>query len=191
MFDRCAWLNKPSSWRLDDGALTVTTDHASDFWRLTHYGFIRDSGHFYGLATEGGFTAQLRVQADYRELYDQAGIMVRIDERRWVKAGVELSDGKPMLSSVLTDERSDWATVIYPGDPSDFWLRATVKDGVLRLQYSMDGKVWPLLRLAPFPQASAYHVGPMCCTPERAGLRVRFTDFLVGEPLPKDLHDLS
>ena len=42
------------------------------------------------------------------------GLMVRIDERRWLKAGVEFSDGQPMLSTVLTDEKSDWATMPAP-----------------------------------------------------------------------------
>ena len=49
-------------------------------------------------------------RADFQSLYDQAGIMVRIDAQHWVKAGIEFSDGRAMLASVLTDGRSDWAT---------------------------------------------------------------------------------
>jgi uncharacterized protein len=59
------------------------------------------------------------------------------------------------------------------------------------LQVSADGKTWPLVRLAPFPEAAAYQVGPMCCTPERAGLNVRFSEFRLTPPLGKDLHDLT
>ncbi len=187
-----AWLNGPGRWSANDaGDLTLVTDRATDFWRETHYGFTRDSGHFLGFATPAAFTAQLRIRGDYQQLYDQAGIMIRLDERRWVKAGIELSDGRPMLSSVLTDGRSDWATSPYTHDPRDFWMRATVAGGVLRLQVSADGKVWPLVRLAPFPVAPFYRVGPMACTPEREGLRVRFSDLRITPPLGKDLHDLS
>jgi regulation of enolase protein 1 (concanavalin A-like superfamily) len=186
------WLNPPKTWTSDpSGALEIVTDRATDFWRETHYGFTRDSGHFLGFATPAAFTAQLRIRGDYKELYDQAGIMVRLDERRWVKAGIELSDGRAMLSSVLTDGRSDWATGSYAADPREFWMRATVSNGVLRLQVSADGKTWPLVRLAPFPVASSYQVGPMACTPERQGLRVRFSDLRITAPLGKDLHDLS
>jgi uncharacterized protein len=185
------WLNEPNAWRETGGVLQVTTDHGTDFWRRTHYGFTRDSGHFLSLPTSGDFTAQLRIAAKYENLYDQAGIMVRVDEQRWVKAGIELSDGRAMLSSVLTVGQSDWATGPYEGDPSDFWMRATVSQGVLRLQVSADGRHWPLLRLAPFPAAAAYRVGPMCCTPERAGLNVRFSEFQLLPPLEKALHDLS
>jgi len=117
--------------------------------------------------------------------------MVRVDDEHWVKAGIELSDGCAMLSSVLTNPRSDWAAASYDADARDFWLRATVCKRVLRLQVSADGLRWPLLRLAPFPEAASYQVGPMCCTPERAGMRVRFSDFRLSAPLGKDLHDLS
>jgi regulation of enolase protein 1 (concanavalin A-like superfamily) len=186
------WLNEPKTWSVDPaGDLSLVTDRGSDFWRETHYGFTRDSGHFLGFPTGEAFTAQLRIRGQYEKLYDQAGIMVRVDERRWVKAGIELSDGRAMLSSVLTDGKSDWSTGPYEADPRDFWMRATVAKGVLRLQVSADGKSWPLVRLAPFPVAAGYQVGPMSCTPERSGLAIRFSDLQITAPLGKDLHDLS
>lgn len=190
MFARGVWLNEPARWRDDGESLSVTTDQGSDFWRETHYGFTRDSGHFLGVEVAGGFTAQLRIRARYAALYDQAGLMLRLDEAHWLKAGIELSDGQAMLGSVLTIGRSDWATAAYAGDPGDVWLRATVAQGVLRLQVSGDGQRWPLLRLCPFPEAGRYRVGPMCCTPERAGLEVLFSDFTITAPLGRDLHDL-
>ncbi len=186
------WLNTPRSCQaFSDGTLEVVTDSQTDFWRKTHYGFIRDSGHFLGFATSASFTAQVRVNADFRELYDQAGIMVRLNEETWLKAGIEYNDGMPMISSVLTHGTSDWAPSCFSGDPTDFWLRVTVSDGVLRLQYSTDGMTWPLLRLAPFPAAQSYTVGPTCCTPQRQGLRVRFSEWSLSQPLGRDLHDLS
>jgi regulation of enolase protein 1 (concanavalin A-like superfamily) len=191
MFEQCHWLNEPAEWSVSDAALRVVTDEATDFWRETHYGFTRHSGHLFGQAVSGGFTASLRIRAEYESLYDQAGMMILIDEARWVKAGIERSDGAAQLSSVLTLGSSDWATGLFQGDASDFWLRATVGRGVLRLQASTDGVRWPLLRLCPFPADSLCRVGPMCCTPERGGLRVLFSDFSVTPPIAKDLHDLS
>ncbi|MCL1500307.1 DUF1349 domain-containing protein [Xanthomonas nasturtii] len=185
------WLNRPKTLHVEGDTLDVVTDQATDFWRKTHYGFIRDSGHFLGINAGPRFTAQLRVRAQYEALYDQAGIMVRVDEQHWVKAGIELSDGRAMLSSVLTNPVSDWATGPYEADPKDFWIRATVADGVLRFQVSADGRSWPLVRLCPFPVARECLLGPMCCTPERAGLKVRFSDWALTAPLGKDLHDLS
>ena len=186
------WVNAPGRWSAaPEGELSLISEAGTDFWRETHYAFTRDSGHFLGFPAPESFTAQLRIRAAYETLYDQAGLMVRLDERRWMKAGIELSDGRAMLSSVLTDGQSDWATSPYGHDAHDVWIRATVVAGVLRLQVSADGQSWPLVRLAPFPVAPSYRVGPMACTPERAGLVARFSDFRITPPLGKDLHDLS
>lgn len=191
MFDRCTWLNAPPASRVEADRLTVVTGADTDFWRITSYGFIHDNGHVFGRPVEGDFTAQIHVRAAFRELYDQAGLMVRIDERRWIKVGAEFSDGQLMMSTVLTDERSDWAVTPAPACPDGFRLRVTVRAGAIRVQYSVDGTTWPMLRLAPFPASERYLVGPMCCTPKRAGLEVAFTAFTVGPPLDKGLHDLS
>ena len=83
------WLNEPERWTAQDDSLEIVTDKATDFWQKTHYGFCRDSGHFLGFQTAEAFTAELRVKCDFQELYDQAGIMVRIDAEHWVKAGIE------------------------------------------------------------------------------------------------------
>ena len=37
-----------------------------------------------------------------KEQFDQAGIMVVVDENVWVKAGIEYTDGFPNLSCVVT-----------------------------------------------------------------------------------------
>ncbi|EJS44472.1 ree1p [Saccharomyces arboricola H-6] len=185
------WLNKPKKVTEEAGKVSLETDEKTDFWRETFYGFTRDSGHFLGVKTGSAFTAQVRIQGSYQRLYDQAGIMVRVDESRWIKAGIEISDGKAMLSSVLTNEKSDWSTAIYDKNPKDFWLRVTVEKGVLRLQVSSDKKTWPLVRLAPFPVSDHYFVGPMACTPERGGLNVAFSEWSLTAPLGKALHDLS
>jgi len=140
VFEQGEWLNQPAQWKLEDNRLHVITDRATDFWRETHYGFTRDSGHCYGVRTAGDFTAQVRIDGRFETLYDQAGLMVRIDASQWVKT---------------------------------------------------DGQHWPLLRLAPFPHADSYFVGPTCCTPERGGLAVEFSEFRVGAPNGKALHDLT
>ena len=191
MFEKARWLNQPRHWSREGERLKVRTDTSTDFWRETHYGFVRDNGHFLFVETDGDFTAQVKIHSEFTHLYDQAGLMVRVDEAHWVKVGAELSDGVTLLSSVLTDGVSDWATGVFPGDPEAFWIRVTVAKGVLRVQVSVDGTSWPLVRLAPFPVAQSYQVGPYCCTPERGGLEVEFSELWVGAPNGKSLHDLS
>lgn len=190
-FNNGIWLNEPRNWKADAQGLTMTTDAKTDFWRETYYGFTRDSGHFLGFATDDGFTASIRIRGEFRTLYDQAGLMVRIDETRWVKTGVEFTDGELFLSTVVTDGKSDWSVSQPFRELEDFRIRVTVNKGAMRIQASRDGAVWPLLRLAPFPAAPRYLVGPTACTPERSGLEINFSEFSIGPAITTDLHDLS
>lgn len=185
------WLNAPISAEISEHYLTLTTDQKTDFWRETHYGFTRDTGHFLGVVTADGFTAKIRVQGKFRSLYDQAGLMVRLDETCWVKTGVEITDGEAFLSTVVTDGKSDWSVSQPFKELEDFYIRVTLSKGTMRIQASRDGKFWPLLRLTSFPMADTYQVGPAACTPERSGLAVSFSEFEITPALTKDLHDLT
>jgi uncharacterized protein len=193
MFDQCTWINEPSHWRIEDGTLHVTTNAATDFWRKTHYGFIRDNGHVFAADVEGDFTADVTVEGDFSSLYDQAGLIVRESAERWIKAGAEFNDGALAFSTVLTDDLSDWSTGTR-ADTKRFRLRMTIASNVLKVQCSADEQAWTLMRLAPFSSRTSparWRVGPMCCTPERSGLNVRFSDFRIGPPILRDLHDVS
>ena len=187
------WLNRPAIVQAERDRLAITTEAGGDFWRHTHYGFVRDSGHFLGFEVGRNIAAEIRVRARYEALYDQAGLMLRAGPDLWVKAGAEFSDGSARLAVVVTDGRSDWSLSAAPGDLSDCWLRMTLKDETLRVQASTDRRVWTLLRLAPFVVARArtLRVGPMCCTPERAGLDVEMSDLRIGPAGVTDLHDTS
>lgn len=94
------WHNPPPTWDQRDGALTVTTGPKTDFWRKTHYGFVRDDGHFFGREWSGDFLAEVKVAGAYHDLYDQASLMVRVDETTWLKCGIELVDGVQQASVV-------------------------------------------------------------------------------------------
>jgi uncharacterized protein len=183
MQDRFTWLNPPSHWRQLDGDLIVTTDDRTDFWRKTEYGFIRDSGHFAYRTVVGDFSVEVTFAAEYRTLYDQAGLMIRLDANRWIKAGVEFVDQSTNFSTVVTNDTSDWSLIPFSGVPDVEAVRArlvrkgsTVSTAFRRL----DGH-WQTARVAGFPSERRCQVGVMCCSPERAGLEVRFSDFVVTQ----------
>jgi regulation of enolase protein 1 (concanavalin A-like superfamily) len=53
------WYNEPSSWHQEGERLLVKSDPKTDFWRKTHDGGIRDSGHFYHRVIGSHFTAEV------------------------------------------------------------------------------------------------------------------------------------
>ncbi len=173
------WHNEPPNWRADGGTLTVTSGPKTDFWRKTHYGFIRDNGHFYGQGVTGDFIAEVKVSGQYTALYDQAGLMVRLDETTWLKCGVEYVEAVQQASVVVTRDYSDWSVVPLPQNPPAIWLRVQRKGDAVEVHYSLDGRQYAMLRLAHLTLAETVRVGPMCAAPEGEGFSVTFEGFRV------------
>lgn len=184
------WLNPPADWEGDETGLTVTTDNATDFWRHTHYGFVRDNGHAYLSAVKGDFTASAIVVGGYDKLYDQAGLMLRIDQRSWIKTGIEYTDGLMHFSVVVTRGVSDWSVIPLAGARPEMpvRIRLTRHGDAVRIQYALESAPWQMARLAPFSSADA-QVGVMACSPERAGFTARFEKIEIGPPISRQLHD--
>jgi regulation of enolase protein 1 (concanavalin A-like superfamily) len=176
------WLNEPPSWRETDGVLNVVTGDKTDFWRETHYGFIRDDGHLHYREVAGDFTATLEFHGEYQALYDQAGMMLRIDERNWIKAGIEFV-GRQTLSAVATRDFSDWSTMPVPEPAEWLRLRCIRQGSAVRIEWSVGANAFSMFRLAYLPAKDPVMVGPMCCSPQRMGFRASFRNFTIGPAL--------
>lgn len=172
------WHCEPVEWRETGDSITLITSAKTDFWRRTHYGFIRDNGHFYGMPVSGNFTATVKVIGQYRDLYDQAGMMVRLDEANWMKCGIEYVEDVQNASVVVTRDLSDWSITPLAGSPPAIWLRVRREDSALTIEYSVDDEHYNLLRLAYLTSAQV-QVGVMACSPEGAGFTVTFEGFRV------------
>jgi uncharacterized protein len=175
------WLNPPDYWRRSGDDLVVITDDQTDFWRKTEYGFIRDNGHFAYCTVAGDFSVEVTWSAKYRTRYDQAGLMLRLDADRWIKTGIEFVDELLNFSTVVTHDTSDWSLIPLGNGVDEEAVRARlVRKGstVSTALWRPDGH-WQTARVAGFPSAPVCQVGVMCCSPQRGGFEVRFSDFAV------------
>ncbi len=175
------WHNPPDVWSESEGVTRVTTNTATDFWRHTHYGFVRDSGHFRYREVRGDFSAELRVKGAYTTLYDQAGLMLRHDSEHWVKAGVEFTDNLMHFCVVVTNQRSDWSLIPLLDAPQDVDLGINLLriGQTISIQYRLNQGKMRLARMASFPFKDITQVGMMCCSPERAGFEAEFRGFKI------------
>ena len=181
------WLNPPADWRLGDDGLWLQTRDRTDFWRHTHYGFVRDDGHFLHVPAPAAFTAAVTFEGRYETLYDQAGMMLRFGETHWVKLGIEHSDGMTNFSIVVTCGNSDWSVVGQPLISGPQSVRLTRMSGAVIAHFLRPDGTWQLMRVADFPDGDAT-IGAMACSPERAGFEVTFTGFALGDPIADPLH---
>jgi regulation of enolase protein 1 (concanavalin A-like superfamily) len=184
------WLNPPPFVEERDGALHVGSGEKKDFWQGTYYGFHRDDGHFLHQSRRGDFTAELCFSGGYEALYDQAGIMLRADATHWVKCGIEYTDGARHFSVVVTNGNSDWSAFRIDHDFQRMSVRVTRNGDALFIQYQTDGMArWQMARLAWFdPRFEELAVGPVFCSPQRAGFKAVFHDFKLTDLLSRDIH---
>ena len=173
------WINEPARWSVVDGVLTVFAESGTDFWRTTHYGFVRDSGHVYGSEINGDFDMSLRVSGHYAEQYDQAGAMVRVDEKHWLKTGIEYFEGKQRFSIVATLEYSSWAIADLPADANELTLLLVRRGDAVEISYGVDGGQ-QLAGVVYLPPGRAAFAGAMCAAPDGGGFEATFRDLLIS-----------
>ncbi|WP_431894103.1 DUF1349 domain-containing protein [Micromonospora haikouensis] len=183
------WLHRPvRAEPTPDGGLVVEPGADSDFWRHTSYGFVHDDGPALLAPLPSGSAVEVDFRLDFTEQFDQAGVLVRVDERNWVKAGVEVSDGELQVGAVVTREVSDWSVAPVPQ-----WSGRTVSVRVSRAGDALTVRAragdepWRLVRVAPLAPDAEATAGPFCCSPTRGGLAVTFTGWRRG-PADAALH---
>lgn len=172
-------MNEPAAWRLENDELVIQSQGQTDFWRITHDGGIRDNGHFFYDSIRGDFDARVCLSGQYRDQFDQSGLMVRVDASNWIKAGIELKDGVHYASTVVTREWSDWSVVRLP-NPASIWLEIQRRDDTFEVRYSLDGQQYQLMRQAYLRANECVSVGPMIASPIGNGFEARFRDLIVN-----------
>lgn len=173
------WYNEPPNWKEHSDCLTVNVGAKTDFWRKTHYGFICDNGNFYYEEIIGNFIVGVKIIGQYQVLYDQAGLMIRLNEQTWLKCGIEFVDGVQQASVVVTRNYSDWSVVSLPENPTEFWLRLKRIAETVEVLYSLNGEQYNLLRVAYLTEAETVQVGLMCASPQGEGFSVTFEGFKI------------
>jgi regulation of enolase protein 1 (concanavalin A-like superfamily) len=175
------WLNEPVSWQRTADTITVSVDPATDFWRETGYGYIRDSGHIYGDVVAGDLDVSVRVRGTFSAQFDQAGIMLRVDDRTWLKTGMEFFEGRARLSTVLTLGQSSWMVTDLPEGTDEITIRATRRGDAVEVRYLLaeDGPA-ELAALVYLPPGRQLLAGVMCAAPEGPGFGVTFADLYIA-----------
>ncbi|HUZ34994.1 MAG TPA: DUF1349 domain-containing protein [Streptosporangiaceae bacterium] len=173
------WLNEPASWQRSGEVLRVNVDPGTDFWRATGYGYIHDNGHVYGEVLPGDLDVSVRVRGSFASQYDQAGIMLRVDEGTWLKTGVEYFEGRPRLSTVLTLGWSSWMVADLPSDLDELTLRVSRRGEAVEVRYNAGDGPAELAALVFLPPDQEVLAGIVCAAPEGKGFGVAFHDLRI------------
>ena len=177
--EKMQWFNEPEKWEIKDNALTMFVTPQCDYWRISHYGFTVDDAPFYYATYGGEFEVKVKISGDYKCIFDQMGLMLRIDHENYIKAGVEFVDGKFNLSTVVTHKTSDWSVITLDKTPDFVWIKAVRRLDAVEIFYSYDDKTYTMMRNAHLQDNTPVMVGLMAASPDGNGFDAKFEYFKV------------
>ena len=157
----------------------------TDFWQKTFYDppIEKSDGHALLHEVPAGltqWTAQTQFTLKPINQFDQAGIIVFIDNFHWLKAGIENVDGQPKMSCVVTNGCSDWSTQPW-NSAEHVWMRVSYTQKEFIVECKL-GDRWEFIRKTPqmFQSATAVRVGVYCCAPTGAGMHTTFHSLAIS-----------
>ena len=193
-FGTAQWINPPGKFKISENSVLLTTDPNTDFWQRTYYGFRNDNGPALLVDSNENFTFSVKVSFEYRNRYDQCGLMIYLDSQNWFKASVEFEKEEfSRLGSVVTNlGYSDWATTDIP-TPNTIWYQLHRRGPDFLIESSMDGARFEQMRIfhlhklgettkemgkldPPAPPAQPVKFGLYACSP----LNSSFTSVFEG-----------
>ena len=121
----------------------------------------------------------VKLTGDYKVRFDQMGLMIRIDQKNYIKTGVEFVDGKFNISTVVTNQKSDWSVSPLDKVPPFVWIKAIRRLDAIEIYYSLDDKNYVMTRNAPLADNTPVMVGLMAACPDGNGFEAKFEHFSV------------
>ena len=199
---RFSWDRGVAKHTLESGgsAITITPTPNLDYWARTFYSPVLIKNDAQTLLTPVDADAEATISTSFtlapRAQFDQAGIMVLVDENTWVKAGIEFTDGVPRLSCVVTNDGfSDWSTQHWPAWDAE----ARTTSIRIRVSKLLPGKTqgptlvfeaastepgaqWTQIRIASLRSSGKpWRMGVFAISPiEAKGCYARFHELLIG-----------
>ncbi|KAJ6783001.1 hypothetical protein PWT90_08334 [Aphanocladium album] len=134
--------------------VTIQVSPDTDIWRPAKSKDNFTAPFLYtSVPTAKFLSVQVTVTAPWKTLYDQGGLVIAypakdVHAARFIKAGIEFTDGEPALGVVATDILSDWSlspilekqpgnarvTILIERQGTDAWVYVLEKNGKKRRQ---------------------------------------------------------
>ena len=177
------WFNEAKEYYCDEG-LIIQTEGDTDFWQRTHYGFKRDNGHCLLTNLQGDFSFTGHFEFKLQNIYDQCGLIVRIDQDNWIKVSTEYeNENISRLGSVVTNlGYSDWATTDISSELKSMWYRISKKGNDFLIENSRDGENWKQMRITHLHQEiEELKVGIYACSPQDSSFQCEVHKIIIDE----------
>lgn len=193
-FTQASWINKPLRYAIGADNVEIETEPGTDFWQRSYYGFRNDNAPALLLESDENFSFIVKSEFEYKNLFDQCGLIIYLDSDNWFKASIEYENDRfSRLGSVVTNMgHSDWATTDVEL-PSTIWFRLSRRGPDFLIESSLDGTTYKQMRIfhlhrlgntseemgkmnPPLPARNEISFGVYACSPLDSSFTARFSE---------------
>ena len=177
----------------DGNTLTFFPPAKKDFWARTFYEPLLVKNDASGLLCTVSSDLEATVKVDFEftpiSQFDQAGILIYLDNDTWVKAGIEYCDEGPKMSTVVCNGGySDWSTQPWSGNAARLRIHKVLQSSSLVVEAAAPAsEKYQFIRIAHLAPTSSsdsevvWRVGPFAaCPTKQVGCSAVFSSFSVG-----------
>ena len=182
------WKNQPVDSKVEFGTLTIVAGELTD-WFIDPSGVVNKGNAPIALFAppDEQFTLRARVSVDFEATFDAGVLFVYESETSWAKLCFELSpQGKPMVVSVVTKGSSDDCNSL-PIEGSSIYLRVARQGQAFAFHYSLDGRVWNLVRYISLGALSNLQMGLSSQAPTGTRCSATFAEVEYRQGALKDI----
>lgn len=187
------WVNEPTSHHFANNTVVINTEPETDFWQRSYYGFRNNNAPALLFDSSDNFTFTVKTKFNYKELFDQCGLIIYLDSENWFKASIEYENSEiARLGSVVTNfGYSDWATCDIKL-PREIWYRLSRRGPDFLIESSFDGVEFKQMRIfhlhalgetstemgkanPPLSAEKPVRFGVYACSPSVSSFKAEFT----------------
>lgn len=176
------WYNDPENVRFEDNSMVIYAKSGTEFWQSQQHNFKKDNGHFFYSRQNDDFILTLKWSFDAADKYSQCGIMVRIDERNWLKASMmnETKEDNILATSLTINGHSDWSGMSFDFPIREIWFRLQRTNDDYVLFYSLNGINFNRLKMFYLQSIEDIKVGAYIAAPNPEPFVAALSDIKFG-----------
>jgi regulation of enolase protein 1 (concanavalin A-like superfamily) len=185
----CSWFHTPVAWTVEsDDQLTIQAGATTD-WFSAPDGSQRKADAPCALfpSADNELTLSAHVRVDFASTFDAGALVVRVTDDVWAKLCFEFSPQRlPMIVSVVTRDLSDDCNSVQL-ERDNVYLRITRRAAIFAFHYSLDGRLWHLVRYFTLGDAPYLLVGLSAQSPTGSGCSAAFSQICYFPTAVSDL----
>jgi regulation of enolase protein 1 (concanavalin A-like superfamily) len=186
------WMNDPERFIINKKEVFIETSPYTSLWSRTYFKTVSSNAPILVLPVEKNFTFSAKVSYTFKEVNDQAGIVVYANENNYLKACVLRYNNKlNLLSTTLTHHGySDMACREIGEGINTMYFRLSHRDGDFLVENSFDGVHYKQMRLFHLRMREGqFNIGVYACSPNDSSFDSKFSNLRLTKCIWKEYEE--